>query len=341
MIRFAVADLVVVAAEALGLDADVVLDVIDLDAAAQALADPVPTPDDPDARAAALLHGLLEHRPLPRGNRRVAVLATAQFLAVNGWQVDLEPAEELLRVLRTACGPADLAAWLRPRLCAASTTSTTFTRAKGTAMFGRKREGSSRSGGTGPAVRWRLGERARRVIVLAREEARLQHNHYAGTEHLLLGLIHEGDGVAARTLRSFDVDLEQVRGWLQRYVGHDRDEPVGRIPLTPHGERALDLAVRAAVSGRVGTEHVLVGVVDEGDGLGARALVELGLDLREVRERVLRLAAEADPAAERPGAGAAGDAIEENTRLRREVRRLRTLLSDAGIDPDAGVSRSA
>jgi prophage maintenance system killer protein len=289
VIRFAVADLVVVAAGVLGVDIEEVLDVVDLDAAAQALAEPVPAPVDPADRAAALLHGLLRHRPLPRANRAVAVLATAQFLAVNGWRLDLEPAEDVERILHTAGGPAALAAWLRPRMEPART------RPEGTAVFGEMFGGDDRKRRESRL----LSERARRVVVLAQEEARLHRHNFVGTEHLLLGLIHEGEGVAARALRSFEVELERVRGRVQEIIGEGRGVPFGQLRLTPRGDRALDLAVREAGEpgrGGVGTEHVLLGVLREGEGIGAQVLGEFGLELDEVRRRVRRIADGAEPA---------------------------------------------
>jgi hypothetical protein len=281
MIRFGVVDLVVVAAEVLDLDTEAVLDLLDLDAAERALVDPAPPLDDPAGRAGAMLYGLLHHRPLQRGNRRVALIATTQFLALNGWQLDLEPPQDLARVLLTADSPAVLATWVRRRLHRAGAGP------KERSMF-------TRSAGTARTLK-KFTERARRVVVLAQEEARMHGRDHIGTEHLLLGLLHEGRGVAAQALQSLGIDLDEVR----RRVLHLTES--GPSPTAHLGElqRAKDAAI------------------DAGD----------------FRQAAVLRAQERELLPPDPGG--------ETARLRQVVDRLRTLLQEAGIDPEAGTPRTA
>jgi ATP-dependent Clp protease ATP-binding subunit ClpA len=138
----------------------------------------------------------------------------------------------------------------------------------------------------------RFNDRARRVLVLAQEEARLLHHSFIGTEHLLLGLIHEGDGVAARALESLGVSLETVRARVEETVGQSDSPPTGSPPFTPRAKKALELSLREALQlghNFVGTEHILLGLLREGDGVAARVLVGLGVDLNLVRQQVIAL----------------------------------------------------
>jgi len=138
----------------------------------------------------------------------------------------------------------------------------------------------------------RFTERARRVIHFAQEEAqRFQHN-YIGTEHLLLGLIREDEGVAAQVLKSFNVDLEKVRQAVEQIIGRG-DHPVsGEVGLTPRAKKVIELAVDEARSLNhhfIGTEHLLLGLLREGQGVAAGVLESFGLDLQAVRERTLQI----------------------------------------------------
>ena len=135
-------------------------------------------------------------------------------------------------------------------------------------------------------------DRARRVVVLAQEEARMLNHNYIGTEHLLLGLIHEGDGVAARALESLGISLEAVRQQVEQIIGRGSQAPAGHIPLTPRAKKVLELAQResdALGHGHIDTEHLLLGLVREGNGVAAQALVRLGADLNSVRQMVILL----------------------------------------------------
>jgi pyridoxamine 5'-phosphate oxidase len=138
----------------------------------------------------------------------------------------------------------------------------------------------------------RFTDRARRVVVLAQEEARLLGHNYIGTEHLLLGLIHESDGVGARALESLGVSLVAVRGRVEDIIGRGLASPSGHIPFTPRSKKVLELSLREALSlghSYIGTEHVLLGLLREGEGVGAQVLIALGANLEVVRARVLEM----------------------------------------------------
>jgi hypothetical protein len=138
----------------------------------------------------------------------------------------------------------------------------------------------------------RFTDRARRIVVLAQEEARLLNHNYIGTEHILLGIIHEGEGVAARALESLDISLERVRSEVEEIIGEGDSEPSGHIPFTPRAKKVLELSLREALQlghNYIGTEHILLGLIREGEGVGARVLHKLGADLSGVRARVLQL----------------------------------------------------
>jgi ATP-dependent Clp protease ATP-binding subunit ClpA len=139
----------------------------------------------------------------------------------------------------------------------------------------------------------RFTDRARRVVVLAQEEARLLNHNYIGTEHILLGLIHEGEGVAAMALESLGISLEAVRAQVEEIIiGQDQSAPTGHIPFTPRAKKVLELSLREATQldhNYIGTEHILLGLVREGEGVAAQVLVKLGADLSRVRQQVLQL----------------------------------------------------
>ena len=135
-------------------------------------------------------------------------------------------------------------------------------------------------------------DRARRVVVLAQEEARLLNHDYIGTEHLLLGLIHEGEGVAARALESLGISLEDVRRNVEELVPRGQHELSGHIPFTPRAKKVLELSLRESQQlghDYIGTEHILLGLIREGEGVAAQVLVNLGADLNRVRQQVLQL----------------------------------------------------
>lgn len=138
----------------------------------------------------------------------------------------------------------------------------------------------------------RFTDRARRVIVLAQEEARLLNHNYIGTEHILLGLIHEGEGVAAKALESLSISLEAVRAQVEEMIGQGGSSPSGHIPFTPRAKKVLELSLREALQlghNYIGTEHILLGLIREGEGVAAQVLIKLGADLSRVRQQVIQL----------------------------------------------------
>jgi ATP-dependent Clp protease ATP-binding subunit ClpA len=164
----------------------------------------------------------------------------------------------------------------------------------------------------------RFTDRSRRVVVLAQEEARVLDHNYIGPEHILLGLIHEGQGVAAKALEGLGLSLDAVRQQVEEIIGRGQQPKSGHIPFTPRAKRVLELSLREAHAlghDYIGTEHILLGILREGDSVAAQVLVAMGTDLNRVRQEVVRLlagrAGEGSPAAgviretrlARPGAG--------------------------------------
>jgi hypothetical protein len=150
----------------------------------------------------------------------------------------------------------------------------------------------------------RFTDRARSVMVLAQHEARRLDHNYIGTEHILLGLISEGEGVAARALESLGIGLDAVRQQVEEIIGRGQQAPSGHIPFTPRAKKVLELSLRESQQlghNYIGTEHILLGLVREGDGVAAQVLVRLGADLNRVRQQVSQLLA--GRAAGEPGPG--------------------------------------
>jgi ATP-dependent Clp protease ATP-binding subunit ClpC len=138
----------------------------------------------------------------------------------------------------------------------------------------------------------RFTDRARRVVVFAQEEARLLNHNYIGTEHVLLGLVREGEGVAAQALTSMGIGLDAVRGQVERIIGQGQAAPTGHIPFTPRAKKVLELSLREALQlghNYIGTEHILLGLLREGEGVAAQVLQQLGADLNRVRQTVIQL----------------------------------------------------
>jgi ATP-dependent Clp protease ATP-binding subunit ClpC len=138
----------------------------------------------------------------------------------------------------------------------------------------------------------RFTDRARRVVVLAQEEARMLNHDYIGTEHLLLGLIREGDGYAARALESLGISLDAVRQQVEEIIGPGQQARSGPVPFTPRAKKVLELSLRESVQlghNSIGPEHILLGMLREGDGVAAQVLVALGADLNRVRQQVIQL----------------------------------------------------
>jgi ATP-dependent Clp protease ATP-binding subunit ClpC len=136
----------------------------------------------------------------------------------------------------------------------------------------------------------RFTERARQVVVLAQDEARVLRHNYIGTEHLLLGLLREEEGIAARVLDSLGVTIEEVRAHVGRIVGQGDEVTTGQIPFTPRAKKALELGLREAQSmghNYIGTEHILLGLVRENSGVAARILLDFDADADKIRNEII------------------------------------------------------
>jgi ATP-dependent Clp protease ATP-binding subunit ClpC len=163
----------------------------------------------------------------------------------------------------------------------------------------------------------RFTDRARRVVVLAQEEARELGHNYIGTEHILLGLIREGGGIAARALEALGIRLEAVRLEVQAIIGKGPGMPAGHIPFTPRAKKVLELSLREALQlghNHIGTEHILLGLLREGEGVAAQVLVRLGADLSQVRQQVIQLLHGVMPSGERPDVPGEGVTLEQTFR---------------------------
>ena len=204
----------------------------------------------------------------------------------------------------------------------------------------------------------RFTDRARRVVVLAQEEARLLNHNYIGTEHILLGLIHEGEGVAAKALESLGISLEAVRAQVEEIIGQGGSSPSGHIPFTPRAKKVLELSLREALQlghNYIGTEHILLGLIREGEGVAAQVLVKLGADLSRVRQQVIQLlsgysggaaggegSSGAGGSGDKAGAiagGSGGDSGSGSLVLDQFGRNLTQLAREKALDPVIGRSR--
>jgi ATP-dependent Clp protease ATP-binding subunit ClpC len=196
----------------------------------------------------------------------------------------------------------------------------------------------------------RFTDRARRVVVLAQEEARLLNHNYIGTEHILLGLIHEGEGVAAKALESLGISLEAVRQQVEEIIGQGGSSPSGHIPFTPRAKKVLELSLREALQlghNYIGTEHILLGLIREGEGVAAQVLVKLGADLSRVRQQVIQLLSgyqgSGAPPGEKAGATAGtgtGEAQPTGSLVLDQFgRNLTQLAREKKLDPVIGRSR--
>ena len=190
----------------------------------------------------------------------------------------------------------------------------------------------------------RFTDRARRVVVLAQEEARLLNHSYIGTEHILLGLIHEGEGVAAKGLEALGISLEAVRAQVEEIIGQGGSSPSGHIPFTPRAKKVLELSLREALQlghNYIGTEHILLGLIREGEGVAAQVLVKLGADLGRVRQQVIQLLSGyqgpgGKPEGEAPGAKDAPQEKGGSQILDQFGRNLTQLARDKKLDPVIG-----
>ena len=187
----------------------------------------------------------------------------------------------------------------------------------------------------------RFTERARQVVVLAQEEARTLKHNYIGTEHILLGLLREEEGLAARVLESLDITTERVRSQVVRIVGSGEEVTSGQIPFTPRAKKVLELALREALSlghNYIGTEHILLGLVRENEGVAARILLDFDADSDKIRNEVIRMLS--GPGGRRQGGGGGGQGEgsgKKSSKLLDQFGRNLTKLAEEGkLDPVIG-----
>ena len=198
----------------------------------------------------------------------------------------------------------------------------------------------------------RFTDPARRVVVLAQEEARMLNHNYIGTEHILLGLIHEGEGVAAKALESLSISLQAVRDQVQEIIGKGQTAPAGHIPFTPRAKKVLELSLREALQlghNYIGTEHILLGLIREGEGVAAQVLQKLGADLNRVRQQVIQLlsgysgegqgSGQGQKAGAGVGEGGRQGSSEGSTILDQFGRNLTQAARDGELDPVIGRQR--
>jgi hypothetical protein len=348
--------LVLIASRTLDLDEEAVLVSADLDAADSILTVAEGCRGDPVQQAAMLLVGLVRRRVFGPRSAEVAVMAALQLLALNGQEVDDLGSPAALRELVAGItadqlSNDELAAWLAKRVRPADAPS----RAARLLSWRRKEPREPTDLGRGDdwmegGMFERFTNRARNVVKLAQQEARRLDHNYIGTEHVLLGLLDEPEGIGAKALVALGVSLEAVRADVERIVGGGEGAPEGHIPFTPRAKKVLEFSLREALKlhhNYIGTEHIVLGLVREGDGVAAKILVESGADLPEIRQEVLRLLAAGvtdragtEPPKERVIADIEA-LYEEIVRLAKEVDRLTELLREHGIEPDEGISRSA
>ena len=301
MIALEVADLVVIASRTLGLDSGQVLDLLDPAAAEHALAQARPgrEPAGPATCAAALLHTLVRQQPLRRGNQQVALAAMLQFLALNGWDMDPDPpgpvAAMVTQLAAGTLGTKDVADWLAPRLRPSGRAATSVKEApmpgRPVRLAMRIKEARMRRQPHG-GMFGRFTDRARRVVVLAQDEARELGHGSVGTEHLLLGLIAEGEGIAALALESLGISLEEARDRVEEIAGRGQGAPAGHIPFTPPAKKVMERSLQEALQlghTYIGTEHLLLSLIAEGDGITAQVLAGQGAGYALVQERVVAL----------------------------------------------------
>jgi hypothetical protein len=183
----------------------------------------------------------------------------------------------------------------------------------------------------------RFTDQARRVVVLAEEEARTLDHNWIGTEHLLLGLLREGDGIAARALQSLGISLQPVRQQVEEIIGPVQQHASEYIAFTPRSKKVLELSLRESLQlghDRVGTGHILLGLIREGDGVAAQVLVRLGADLNQVRQQVIELASDLRPQSGRRPPREVVPVIWMQTRLNVFGARLAAVEQRVGIGPD-------
>jgi hypothetical protein len=329
-------DVLAVAARVLRCDSETAVRRTNLDSVAEVLADVRRTPGLAEA-AAGLLAGLVGERPFEGPNRVIAVAAVLQFAALNHVDIRLEPVEELDHLLdRVSAGEvaaAEVAGFIRTRL------EPEHFKWRGRDMFER------------------FSDRARRVVVLAQEEARAFNHDFIGTEHLLLGLIHEGEGAAAKLLGGMGISAPAVRDLVVEIIGRGVGRSTGEIPFTPRAKAVLEHAhqeCRARGGDLIDSEHLLLGLLRDRMGVAGQILQKLGGELEEIRHKVLEWmdhqhlveSAVADFITDEAAStwttfgrrhhliAELNALLDENERLHEQVAHLRDLLRRHDIDPD-------
>ncbi|HLT96902.1 MAG TPA: ATP-dependent Clp protease ATP-binding subunit [Acidimicrobiia bacterium] len=195
----------------------------------------------------------------------------------------------------------------------------------------------------------RFTDRARRVVVLAQEEARLLNHNYIGTEHILLGLLNEGEGIAAKAMESLGIGLDSVRDEVVKIIGPGQQAPTGHIPFTPRAKKVLELSLREALQlghNYIGTEHLLLGLIREGEGVAAQVLQQLGAELQKVRQSVIQLLSGPGSSEEQPsgasgspaGSGGRESSSTGSTVLDQFGRNLTQMAREGKLDPVIGRS---
>src|SRR6266508_3824123 len=184
----------------------------------------------------------------------------------------------------------------------------------------------------------RFTERARQVVVLAQEEARQLKHNYIGTEHILLGLLREEEGLAARVLESLDITVERVRAQVVRIVGSGEEVTSGQIPFTPRAKKVLELALREALSlghNYIGTEHILLGLVRENEGVAARILLDFDADAEKIRNEIIRMLS-GPGRRQQGGGGAPGEKTKSSKLLDQFGRNFTKQAGEGKLDPVVG-----
>ena len=185
----------------------------------------------------------------------------------------------------------------------------------------------------------RFTERARQVVVLAQDEARALKHNYIGTEHILLGLLREEEGLAARVLESFDITVEEVRAQVARIVGQGDEVTTGQIPFTPRAKKVLELALREALSlghNYIGTEHILLGLVRENEGVAARILLDFDADAEKIRNEIIRMLSGPGRRQGGGGAGGQGEKAKSSKLLDQFGRNFTKQAAEGKLDPVVG-----
>jgi ATP-dependent Clp protease ATP-binding subunit ClpC len=185
----------------------------------------------------------------------------------------------------------------------------------------------------------RFTERARQVVVLAQDEARALKHNYIGTEHILLGLLREEEGLAARVLESLDITVEEVRAQVARIVGQGEEVTTGQIPFTPRAKKVLELALREALSlghNYIGTEHILLGLVRENEGVAARILLDFDADAEKIRNEIIRMLSGPGRRSGAGGGSASGEKSKSSKLLDQFGRNLTKLAAEGKLDPVVG-----